>query len=166
MCAFEWLTRSFSRFEEVADEDEEAGEEKPAKIESKKRPRESDAIEVDTEPQLSKSQRKKLNKKLKAEGGQAVAAGEEKQAEKPKAKKEAKKEKETKKEGEETKELAGGVQAVDHKVGTGRQAKKGDLVSMRYIGKLTNGKVFDSNTKGQPVRRLGHRGGPLLIGHV
>ncbi|RKO91036.1 hypothetical protein BDK51DRAFT_21698, partial [Blyttiomyces helicus] len=25
-------------------------------------------------------------------------------------------------------------------------------ISVRYIGKLTNGKVFDSNTKGQPFK--------------
>ncbi|KNE61790.1 hypothetical protein AMAG_18772, partial [Allomyces macrogynus ATCC 38327] len=30
------------------------------------------------------------------------------------------------------------------------RAKSGQYVQMRYIGKLTNGKVFDSNTKGQP----------------
>lgn len=29
-------------------------------------------------------------------------------------------------------------------------AKNGKRVGMRYIGKLTNGKVFDSNTKGKP----------------
>jgi FKBP-type peptidyl-prolyl cis-trans isomerase len=31
-------------------------------------------------------------------------------------------------------------------------AKKGNKVSMRYIGKLTNGKVFDKNTKGDPFK--------------
>ncbi len=51
----------------------------------------------------------------------------------------------------ETKEVTGGVKLTDHKVGSGPQAKKGDTVSMRYVGKLQNGKVFDSNLKGQPV---------------
>jgi FK506-binding nuclear protein len=36
-----------------------------------------------------------------------------------------------------------GVQIDDKKLGKGRAAKKGDQVSMRYIGKLEDGKVFD-----------------------
>ncbi|KAK2800956.1 peptidylprolyl isomerase fpr4 [Emmonsiellopsis sp. PD_5] len=44
----------------------------------------------------------------------------------------------------------GGVKIDDKKLGNGRAAKKGDRVSMRYIGKLENGKVFDSNKSGQP----------------
>ena len=38
----------------------------------------------------------------------------------------------------------------DKKLGTGPAAKKGDRVGMRYIGKLKDGKVFDSNKKGKP----------------
>ena len=36
-----------------------------------------------------------------------------------------------------------GVTIDDKKLGTGPAAKKGDKVAMRYIGKLTDGKVFD-----------------------
>ncbi|EEQ87614.2 hypothetical protein RJZ56_004325 [Blastomyces dermatitidis] len=43
-----------------------------------------------------------------------------------------------------------GVKLDDKKLGSGRVAKKGDRVSMRYIGKLENGKVFDANKKGPP----------------
>lgn len=43
-----------------------------------------------------------------------------------------------------------GVTIDDKTVGTGAQAKPGQKVNMRYVGKLTNGKVFDSNTKGKP----------------
>ena len=69
-----------------------------------------------------------------------------------KDKKEEKKDKKDKKEGEaQKKELPGGLIVKDVKEGTGRAAKKGDTVSMRYIGKFTDGKVFDSNTKGKPV---------------
>lgn len=50
------------------------------------------------------------------------------------------------------KELPGGIKIIDFKVGTGPAAKKGNTVGMRYIGKLQNGKVFDSNKKGKPVR--------------
>ena len=173
--AFALVSCVSSRFEEIVEEedekeaDEKVGEKKAGKkvdenkaekkdeaekkSDSKKRPRESDAMAVDgEEPKLSKAEKKKL-KKLKAENGQAVPAGETKEAEKPKPKtSEQAKEKEGKKEKtKETKELTGGVKIQDHKVGTGRQAKNGDVVSMRYVGKLQNGKVFDSNTKGKPV---------------
>ncbi|KAJ4290714.1 peptidylprolyl isomerase fpr3 [Collariella sp. IMI 366227] len=43
-----------------------------------------------------------------------------------------------------------GVTIDDRKVGNGRTTKNGDRVGMRYIGKLQNGKVFDSNKKGAP----------------
>ncbi|KAK3335379.1 hypothetical protein B0T19DRAFT_351219 [Cercophora scortea] len=60
---------------------------------------------------------------------------------------------------EQAEKAAGGVKVVqgvtidDRKLGTGRTAKSGDKVGMRYIGKLQNGKVFDcksSNKKGAP----------------
>lgn len=154
--------RLLSRFEEIHDE-EPAESNKP---DSKKRPRESDEAEGE---KLSKTQQKKLNKKLKAEGGKAVAAGEEKPEAKGKAEEKKQKgaEKEKTKEAakggpkegvpsvkSEVKTVAGDVKYQDHKVGTGKAAKAGDMVFVRYVGKLTNGKVFDSNTKGQPVRIL------------
>lgn len=43
-----------------------------------------------------------------------------------------------------------GVKIEDKKVGSGSAAKKGNRVGMRYIGKLNDGKVFDSNKKGPP----------------
>ena len=99
---------------------------------------------------MSKAEKKK-NKKQKAEGGVAVPAGEE-SSEKKEEKKEEK-EKKGKKVVDEpkTKELPGGIKIKDSKVGTGPQAKKGNTVLMRYIGKLQNGKVFDKNVKGKPV---------------
>ncbi|TFY64101.1 hypothetical protein EVJ58_g2850 [Rhodofomes roseus] len=156
------LSDDDNRFEEVADDEPAA---KPA---SKKRPRESDAIATDVdEEKLSKSQRKKL-KKLKAEGGQAVttaeettpadtngASGPEKAEKKGKKEKKEKKEKEKSDKGKEQ-ELSGGIKTVDSKVGDGPKAKNGDTLSMRYIGKLQSGKVFDENKKGAPFRfRLG-----------
>lgn len=53
--------------------------------------------------------------------------------------------------GPKTQTLAGGLEITDAKVGTGASAKSGSKVGMRYIGKLENGKVFDSNTKGAPL---------------
>jgi hypothetical protein len=43
-----------------------------------------------------------------------------------------------------------GVTVDDKKLGTGPAAKKGDRVSMRYIGKLTDGKVFDCMDSSDP----------------
>ncbi|KAJ6587037.1 hypothetical protein DFH09DRAFT_1142379 [Mycena vulgaris] len=115
---------------------------------AKKRVRDSDAGED------------KLSKKQKAESGKAVKpdvpeAGEKK--EKKKDKKEKKKEGAEKADGERAdkklpaeREVTGGVKIKDTKVGTGPAVKKGQTVSMRYIGKLTTGKIFDSNTKGKP----------------
>jgi FK506-binding nuclear protein len=76
--------------------------------------------------------------------------GEEEKKEKRKEKKEKKKEKEGKV-TVEVKELEGGVKVKDVKAGSGPGAQKGQSVKMRYIGKLTDGKVFDSNTQGKPV---------------
>ncbi len=43
------------------------------------------------------------------------------------------------------------TKVVDVKVGTGPAVKAGDLVSVHYVGKLANGKVFDSSkTRGMP----------------
>ncbi|KAI8822416.1 uncharacterized protein EV422DRAFT_523936 [Fimicolochytrium jonesii] len=55
-----------------------------------------------------------------------------------------------------TKKLPSGLIMEDVLEGQGAKAKAGKRVGVRYIGRLTNGKVFDSNTKGAPFRfRLG-----------
>lgn len=139
-------------------------------MKSAKRPRESDPTEH--EPVTSDKVSKKKAKKLKAENGAAAPAPAEVAPEAPK--KGEKKDKKGKK-GAESKEgdaknvegdakqkqgdkdnvreLPNGLKIQDAKPGDGPQAKKGMKISMRYIGKLPNGKVFDSNTKGKPVRR-------------
>jgi FK506-binding nuclear protein len=43
-----------------------------------------------------------------------------------------------------------GVSVDDRKLGQGPAAKKGSRLEMRYIGKLDNGSVFDSNKSGKP----------------
>lgn len=143
-----------SRFEEIEDE-------KPSV--SKKRPRDSDAMEVAGEDDAEgpampgKKEQKKLNKKLKKENGEAASSEKSLQnGEAKKEKGEKKKEKEKKEKAGESKDaglkdLPSGLQIKDVKVGTGKTAKKGDVVSMRYIGKFLNGKIFDQNTKGKPV---------------
>jgi FK506-binding nuclear protein len=122
-------------------------------------------METDT---LSKSQQKKLNKKLKADGGKVVPTGSGDDEKKTKKEKKEKKEKQKAKEevkddgeaeGKEkekkgaaaTKTLHGGVQVTDIKIGTGPQAKNGKTASIRYIGKLSNGKIFDQSVGGKAV---------------
>lgn len=107
---------------------------------------------------------------MKAEDGKPVAvetdkkkeSGEKEEAKEEGGKKEKKKDKKEKKkaadvEGEkptlDKRTTAGGVIIEDFKIGTGPMAKKGNTVQMRYIGKLTDGKEFDKNTKGKPVCR-------------
>ncbi|KAJ2006976.1 peptidylprolyl isomerase fpr3 [Coemansia thaxteri] len=100
----------------------------------------------------------KPNKKAKAEAKKAEA----KKAEDKKPKAEDKKP-EAKKAGAKAKTLPGGVVVETQKEGEGSAAKKGQRVGMYYIGKLTNGKVFDQNTKGKPFWfRLG--GGEVIKG--
>lgn len=138
-------------------------------VKSAKRPRESNTTEKDapTGDKLSK----KAKKKLKAENGDAVPAPTGADDEAPKK---SKKDKKAKKGGDAKEdqpkleednepkqkhgdkgslhELPNGLSVQDHKLGEGPQAKKGARVVMRYVGKLPNGKIFDSNTKGKPVR--------------
>jgi len=106
---------------------------------------------------------------MKAENGAAVPAPADADAPKKGEKKDKKKKGVEFKEGDEKKEkgdakqkqgdkgslreLSNGLKIQDAVFGDGPQAKTGMKVSMRYIGKLPNGKVFDSNTKGKPVRR-------------
>ncbi|KAG2172883.1 hypothetical protein INT43_000233 [Umbelopsis isabellina] len=46
--------------------------------------------------------------------------------------------------------LSNGMIIEELKAGKGEKAKAGKRVSMRYIGKLQNGKVFDKNVSGSP----------------
>lgn len=100
------------------------------------------------EPKLSKKQLKKL----KNNEGKAVASKTEEKDTKKDAKSDKKVQFAEKLEqgptGKDAKPTLGpknvkGVQIDDKKLGSGPVAKKGNKVGMRYIGKLTNGKVFD-----------------------
>ncbi|RDW85095.1 FK506-binding protein [Coleophoma cylindrospora] len=123
---------------------------------------------TEEEPKLSKKQQKKLKKN----NGEAVPAkGEEKKEESKdgSAKKvqfsknleigptgSAEKKKEAAAPAKDNKKGALGVKVIngvkidDKKLGSGPAAKSGDRVGMRYIGKLVDGKVFDSNKSGKP----------------
>ncbi|RDB24806.1 hypothetical protein Hypma_007791 [Hypsizygus marmoreus] len=103
-------------------------------------------LEAEEPAKLSKAEKKK---KQKGENGKPVeSTSETKKAESKKE--EPKGSSEGKKSKAVEKEVAGGIKVLDSKVGTGPTAKKGNTVRMRYIGKLTTGKVFDKNVKGKP----------------
>jgi FK506-binding nuclear protein len=55
-----------------------------------------------------------------------------------------------------SKKVVQGITIEDKKAGSGPAARNGQKLGMRYIGKLDNGQIFDSNTKGKPFTfRLG-----------
>ena len=54
--------------------------------------------------------------------------------------------------------MPNGLVIEDVKIGNGDVAKSGKRIGMRYIGKLTNGKVFDKNVSGRPFNFLLGRG--------
>ncbi|KAF1835658.1 hypothetical protein BDW02DRAFT_522810 [Decorospora gaudefroyi] len=163
-----------------SDEEEEAPKLVDASKKSKKRPAESEddatlddlISKTNGDTKLSKKQAKKLKKN----DGQAVAGAAEpaKKAEKVEKTEPPTSDKkkvqfaknleqgptgspkvdvpkpEAKKEAAKGPRNVSGVTVEDKKDGKGKAAKKGDRVEMRYIGKLKNGKVFDSNKKGKP----------------
>jgi len=98
---------------------------------------------------------KKQQKKLKNNKGEAVAAKEDKtDAAKGDKKVQFAKNLEQGPTGPAAAALGvkvvNGVTIDDRKAGSGRVVKKGNTVEVRYIGKLKDGKVFDSNKKGKP----------------
>ncbi|PWY78190.1 kinase-like protein [Aspergillus heteromorphus CBS 117.55] len=146
------------RITEVESEDEA-----PKLVEPKgKNKRAAEAEKAAAEPALSKKQQKKLKKN----NGEAAAVEEKKDAKEGKEAKEAKKVQFAKnleqgptpsapKTAEKTTGTLGvkevkGVKLDDKKLGQGVACKAGNTVAMRYIGKLEDGKVFDSNKKGKP----------------
>ncbi|KAI2794382.1 FK506-binding protein 4 [Penicillium oxalicum] len=156
------------RITEVDSEEEEAPKLVEAKAKGKKRAAEEESLDemmakgakgkaAKEEPTLTKAQQKKLKKN----NGDAAAV-------EPKKEKETKEAKADKKvqfaknleqgptpNGDKPTGTLGvkevkGVKIDDKKLGKGVAAKSGNTVAMRYIGKLEDGKVFDSNKKGKP----------------
>lgn len=136
-----------SRFEEIVDEP-------PAEaVKPKKRTRESDVAGTDGEGEAGKKkQKKQKSADVPTTNGEAKDTGKAAKEEKKADKKEKKEKKEKTEKKEEKTIIPKDLVVEDKKDGTGKAAKKGDLVSMRYIGKFQDSrKVFDSNTKGKPV---------------
>lgn len=93
---------------------------------------------------------KKQQKKLKNNQGEAVAADEKKDAKKVQFAKNLEQGPTGSTKAAVGVKVVQGVTVDDRKIGTGRVAKNGDSVGVRYIGKLQNGKQFDANKKGKP----------------
>lgn len=155
------------RVEEVDTDEEDVPQLVKAKKGNNKRPATDEAEGLDEliakdEPKLSKKQAKKL----KTNEGKAVGADKDtpksekkvqfaknlEQGPTPTASPAADKAKQADKSKKPAVRTEKGVQIDDRKVGTGRTAKPGDKVGMRYIGKLENGKVFDCKFSMQMVK--------------
>ncbi|KAL4874778.1 hypothetical protein BJY04DRAFT_233310 [Aspergillus karnatakaensis] len=151
------------RITEVDSEEEEA----PKLVDSKgkkKRAAEEAALEdliAKDNKKTAATESKKQQKKIKKNNGEAAAV--EAKAEPKEAKKvqfaknleQGPTPSKEKKPAEKTTGTLGvkevkGVTIDDKKLGTGAAATAGKTIAMRYIGKLENGKVFDSNKKGKP----------------
>jgi FK506-binding nuclear protein len=110
-----------------------------------KRAKLTEIIEKPDVQKDTKKADKKEPKVKKEEKKQEVKTEVKKEDKKQEAKTEVKKE-----EVAQKKTLPSGLVIEDKVMGSGPKAKPGKKVSVRYIGKLLNGKVFDSNTKGAP----------------
>ncbi|KAI9480186.1 peptidylprolyl isomerase fpr3 [Coemansia sp. RSA 990] len=129
------------RIQEITEKDESDLEEDEKEEEEEEKPKPEPVAEVKIKKQAKKAEKRKAAEEAAAAAKEAEAASAKK------AKKEQRKEKSDKK----SLNLQGGVVAEIKKEGTGNGVKKGARVGMHYIGKLTNGKVFDQNTKGKPL---------------
>ncbi|KAJ2359303.1 peptidylprolyl isomerase fpr3 [Coemansia erecta] len=141
--------------DELEEDDESEEEPAPvpvAEVKIKKQAEKTKKAELKRKSEEEEAAKAKKTKKETKKEKDVKKEEVKKEKEPKKEKEEAKKEKEPKKEKKEGKSLKfqGGVEAEVKKEGTGNGVKKGARVGMYYIGKLTNGKVFDQNTKGKP----------------
>ncbi|KAJ2723925.1 peptidylprolyl isomerase fpr3 [Coemansia sp. Benny D115] len=142
------------RIREITDEEEaelveEAVEEKAPSAKEVKIKKQAEKRKAQEEAQEAAAAANAAKKAKQAEKKEAVEKAKAEKKAKAEAEKKAKAEAEKKKGGKRL-ELSGGLIAEIQKEGEGAGAKNGQRVGMYYIGKLTNGKVFDQNTKGKP----------------
>ncbi|KAF8455475.1 hypothetical protein BGX38DRAFT_166646 [Terfezia claveryi] len=108
------------------------------------------AISVDTPMKKEDAKKVKFAKNLEQGPTPSPAAKKEKEHPKKEEKKEYKNEEKKTASSASGPRKVGGVTIDDKTTGSGPQVKAGQKVNMRYVGKLTSGDVFDSNTKGKP----------------
>jgi len=126
-----------------ADEDsEDSDEESESDVEEEEDDEEEDESESESEEEIDEKQLEKdILAKNKRSAQQAAGAPEPKK-QKPDA--------QPKPKGSNVRNLSNGMIIEETKAGQGEKAKAGKRVSMRYIGKLENGKIFDKNVSGTP----------------
>lgn len=140
--------------EEDDDEEEEEEEVKPKgkqnKQQQKNQKQQKDAKDKTVVVNGKDTNQQKKNKKEQQQDKQAKVT-----QEKPEAKQQQQAPKKT--------VLAGGIIVEDIKTGNGAAATKGKFISVYYVGKLKNGKIFDETSSGKGFRfRLG--GGEVIKG--
>ncbi|PVV02979.1 hypothetical protein BB560_002563 [Smittium megazygosporum] len=135
------IEESDGRIKEIVDSSEEETElpvVKPTKIETSE----------ETNTTTSKNKKRKKNKANGAETSKTESQ-QENGAKQPAAQESQKTSNNA--DAPKKRKLAGGLTAEDKKEGSGPPIQKGQRVGMYYIGKLaSNGKQFDSCTKGKP----------------
>ncbi|XP_076636256.1 FK506-binding protein 39kD isoform X2 [Colletes latitarsis] len=132
-----------SEEDEDEEEDEEDEEEKVVKLQQK------DKKNKRQQQQQQQQQKKLLNGK--------EAKHEQQQKQQKKSKEEQRQSNDKNVQNDQKKRIVeGGVQVEELKVGNGTPAKAGKFVSVYYVGRLKNGKKFDSTMQGEGFKfRLG-----------
>ncbi|KAI8349680.1 hypothetical protein BD560DRAFT_410160 [Blakeslea trispora] len=103
----------------------------------------------ESEEEEEEEEKPVVNKKRAAEVVEKEQPAKKQKAAEPKKKEEPK---------NKVVKLPNGLIIEDVKVGDGPSCKSGQRVGMRYIGKLTTGKVFDKNISGKPFNFMLGRG--------
>ncbi|KAI8391372.1 uncharacterized protein BYT42DRAFT_542931 [Radiomyces spectabilis] len=151
--AAELMQKEVEEQKKEAEKQKKQAEKQKKQAEEQKKEAEKQKKQAEKQKKQAEEQKKKAEEqKKKAEEQKKKAEEQKKKAEEQKKKAEAAKEKST------VKKLPNGLIIEDIKIGTGEVAKSGKRVGMRYIGKLTNGKVFDKNVSGKPFNFLLGRG--------
>lgn len=153
--------QSLLEVEDDSDSDEEVEDEEGSDEEE-----DDDEDEDDDEEEVKPQLKTKLSKQQKKQQQQQQNQSQEDKARKQNNLVNGKDKKEPKKKNNEDqsqneqmakkKMLTGGVAIEELKVGTGAPAKSGKFISVYYVGRLKNGKKFDSTTSGDGFKfRLG-----------
>ncbi|KAK9766572.1 peptidylprolyl isomerase fpr3 [Basidiobolus ranarum] len=138
---------------EESEEESEEEEEEEIPVPAKKRKQPNGVAKEEAPKKKSKEEKVEVKQTKKTEAPKPKAEAKKAEAAKPKVeekKAEKKKQEKPVKDEPSTRTLPGGLVIEDKTVGSGVAAKRGNRIGMRYIGRLTNGKIFDQNTSGKP----------------
>ncbi|CCH45938.1 Peptidyl-prolyl cis-trans isomerase [Wickerhamomyces ciferrii] len=141
------------KIEELVEEEQSKKLEAPKKSKKDNKKRQVEEVEEDEEEEKPAPKETKKQKKAK-KAAEEAAAKEEKNVKFNKELEQGP----TESKKPKTQTLAGGVVIEDRVIGKGPQAKNGNRVGVRYIGKLQNGSTFDKNVSGKPFSLVLGRG--------